>query len=154
MNLSPINVKETDRLISLLHSKMKEENDFHEKLIRHSDIGMVILDRKTSQFVFANPSAERIYNRSFAELSQLTLKDVTDIEFTQHIEKGFEKLDLDELKSYKMAKVYIIPPDNIRKIAFLELVEIATDIKFPYILGILIEKSQIDSWSLLVNSIP
>lgn len=153
MNLTPINVDETEKLISLLHTKMNEETNFQERLIKHSDIGMVILDRKTSQFVFANPSAQRIYNRSFAELSLLTLRCVTDIEFTKNIDKGFEQLDSNELKSYKMAKVHIIPPDNKRKVAFLELVEIATDIKFPYILGILIEKSQLDSWSLLVNSI-
>jgi len=146
--------KETADLIDLLFQEMNKENRFQEKLIKYSDVAMIIIDRETGQFVFANPSAERLYNRKLSELQELTLTAVTEIESLAELEKGLKALDSLSVKSYKMAKVYIIPPpDNIRKVAFMEIVEIGTEKKFPFILGILIEKTQLESWLDMVQAV-
>lgn len=145
------NTKKTADLIEKLCLEMSKESNFQEKLIRYSDIGMVIVDRNTGQFIFANPSAERVYNRKLSELQELTLTSITEIEFISELEKGLEALSNTSTKSYKMAKVYIIPPNNVRKVAFMEMVEIATETKFPYILGILIEKRQLEVWLEMVK---
>lgn len=145
--------KETAHLIDKLFYEMSRELKFQEKLIKYSDVAMVIIDRTTGQFVFANPSAERLYNRTLAELQELTLTSITEIESVAELQKGLDALSNSTAKSYKMAKVYIIPPDNKRKIAFMEIVEIATEKKFPFILGILIEKKQLELWLDMVESL-
>lgn len=146
MKLSPINTEKTDKLIELLREAMEKESNFYEKLVSYTDIGMVILDRQTSQFLFANSAAQRIYNRNLDELRILTLNCVTVLDYIEEENKGFALLNSGDFKSYKMAKAYVIPPDNIQKIAFIELVEIATELQFPYILGLIIEQSQLKSW--------
>lgn len=148
---SPDNTKETANLINQLCLEMSKESNFHQKLIQYSDIGMVIIDRNTGQFIFANPAAERIYNRKAHELQELTLSSITEIESVSELQKGLEALSNTSSKSYKMAKVYVIPPDNVRKVAFMEMVEIATETKFPFILGILIERRQLEVWLEMVQ---
>lgn len=151
MDISPSKTEETSHLIDELFQEMKKHANFQEKLIRYSDVGMVIVDRITGRFVFANPSAERIYNRDLEDLQQHTLTSITEIESIEELKKGLEALSNNSKKSHKMAKVYIIPPDQKRKIAFMELVEIATEVQFPYILGIIIEKSQLETWLDMVK---
>lgn len=153
MHLTPIPIEETARLIKLLDEAIENEQHFYEKLICFTDIGMVILDRVSTQFLFANPGACKIYNRSLTDLQSHTLTDLTDVEYIKNIENGLELLEASEIKSYKTAKVYIIPPDNIKKIAFMELVEIATTEKSPYILGFIIEKQQLEAWLSITQKI-
>lgn len=153
MLLSKDKTQETAHLIDMLCTEMSKETNFHQKLIQYSDIGMVIIDRNTGQFIFANPSAERIYNRKLEELQHYTLTSVTEIESISELEKALQVLKDGSTKSYKMAKVYIIPPDNKRKVAFMEMVEIATETQFPYILGILIEKRQLRLWLDMVQAL-
>ena len=145
--------KETAHLIDKLFYEMSKELKFQEKLIKHSDVAMIIVDRNTGQFVFANPSAQRLYNRTLSELQELTLTSITEIESIAELQKGMDALANSSAKSYKVAKVYIIPPDNKRKTALMEIVEIATEKQFPFILGIIIEKTQLQSWLNMVEAL-
>lgn len=150
---SPSNTEHTSALIDELFNMMKCENNFQEKLIRYSDIGMIIIDRTSGQFLFANPAAEALYNRKLHELQEITLTSITEVESVKEIEKGFAALAAKERKSYKMAKVYVIPPNNERKIAFLEMVELTRKEKSPFILGLLIEKKQLEEWLKIVQKV-
>lgn len=156
MELTPIKAEETEQLIELLRTAMMSEVNFYEKLVTYTDIGMVILDKRTFQFLFANAAAQRIYNRSLENLHSLTLNCVTVLDYIEEesVSKlGFGFLDFSKFKSYKMAKAYIIPPDNVKKVAFLELVEISSEQEFPYILGLVIEQDQLKSWYDMTNKI-
>ena len=122
---SPSNTEHTSFLIDELFGKIRNEQTYQDKLICYSDIAMVIIDRKSGRFLFANHAAELLYNRKSYELQQLTLNSITEIGSLQEIEKGFAALEAKKVNSYKIAKVCIVPPNNERKIAFMEMVEIS-----------------------------
>lgn len=146
--------KETDRLISLLNDKLKNEENFYSKLVTYTDVGMFILDEKTGKFLYVNPGAERIYNRTADDLLSKTLYDVTHIDFIKEEKQGLLLLKGDDkIKTYKMAKVFIVGPENKKEIAFMELADVHSENNF--ILGIVIKHTQLSEWvdmtSRLIN---